>query len=135
MYTLTSHNRKLCCVIFRSCTWKPWRQGIHFWEPNTIKRWCHQYIITQCNGWITGNYLGVDSIHIVNLLFGTQLLWSISWNSIFDNDAKDSGAYLESRIAGLTNVTIQCSELTYNLTDHEWGYQVNKTIIIFNSYL
>lgn len=36
----------------------------------------------------------------------------------------DSGAYLESRIAGLTNVTIQCSELTYNLTDHEWGYQV-----------
>ncbi|KAI8535517.1 hypothetical protein RHMOL_Rhmol10G0180200 [Rhododendron molle] len=36
----------------------------------------------------------------------------------------DSGAYLESRIAGLTNVMIQCSELTYNLTDHEWGYQV-----------
>ncbi|XP_058188139.1 beta-galactosidase 6-like isoform X2 [Rhododendron vialii] len=36
----------------------------------------------------------------------------------------DSGAYLESRIAGLTNVTIQCSEHTYSLKDHEWGYQV-----------
>ncbi|PSS30220.1 Beta-galactosidase [Actinidia chinensis var. chinensis] len=37
----------------------------------------------------------------------------------------DSGAYLESRFAGLTNVEIQCSEgITYNLTDHECGYQV-----------
>ncbi|KAF7128961.1 hypothetical protein RHSIM_Rhsim10G0128000 [Rhododendron simsii] len=36
----------------------------------------------------------------------------------------DSGGYLESRIAGLTNVTMQCSEHTYSLKDHEWGYQV-----------
>ncbi|XP_052198181.1 beta-galactosidase 6 isoform X2 [Diospyros lotus] len=37
----------------------------------------------------------------------------------------DSGAYLESRFAGLTNVEIRCSDgFSYNLTNHDSGYQV-----------
>lgn len=38
---------------------------------------------------------------------------------------KDSGAFLESRYAGLTKVTIQCSEsYIYDFTNYTWGYQV-----------
>ncbi|KAI4330101.1 hypothetical protein MLD38_028408 [Melastoma candidum] len=38
----------------------------------------------------------------------------------------DSGAFLESRYSGLTQVGIQCSpdEPSYNLTNYSWGYQV-----------
>ncbi|KAB2085479.1 hypothetical protein ES319_A05G400900v1 [Gossypium barbadense] len=37
----------------------------------------------------------------------------------------DSGAFLESRYAGLTKVTIQCSEsYIYDFTNYTWGYQI-----------
>lgn len=38
---------------------------------------------------------------------------------------KDSGAYLESRFAGLTRVEIQCTEKgIYDFANYTWGYQV-----------
>ena len=38
---------------------------------------------------------------------------------------KDSGAFLESRFAGLTRVEIQCTEKEiYDFANYTWGYQV-----------
>lgn len=39
---------------------------------------------------------------------------------------KDSGAFLESKFAGLKRVEIHCNETDqfYNFTNYAWGYQV-----------
>jgi hypothetical protein len=37
---------------------------------------------------------------------------------------KDSGAFLESRVAGLRRVSIQDKEDFKNFTNYPWGYQV-----------
>ncbi|KAG6717056.1 hypothetical protein I3842_04G078300 [Carya illinoinensis] len=52
---------------------------------------------------------GINNISIVSVMVGLP----------------DSGAFLESKFAGLTKVEIQCMEEEfYNLTNYEWGYQV-----------
>ncbi|GKV46801.1 hypothetical protein SLEP1_g53766 [Rubroshorea leprosula] len=43
----------------------------------------------------------------------------------------DSGAFLESRFAGLTNVEIQCSETELlDLTNYTWGYQEASHVLM-----
>lgn len=37
---------------------------------------------------------------------------------------KDSGAYLEKRVAGLRNVRIQYGRDFVDFSNHSWGYQV-----------
>ncbi|GMI86698.1 MUCILAGE-MODIFIED 2, beta-galactosidase 6 [Hibiscus trionum] len=52
---------------------------------------------------------GLNNVSILSVMVGLQ----------------DSGAYLESKYAGLNKVNIQCSESsTYDFTNYTWGYQV-----------
>ncbi|CAN0877430.1 Beta-galactosidase 6 [Linum grandiflorum] len=50
----------------------------------------------------------VNNISIVSAMVG---LW-------------DSGAFMEKRQAGLTDVQLQCSNVIHNVTGHPWGYKV-----------
>ena len=39
---------------------------------------------------------------------------------------KDSGAYLERKVTGLTTVEIQCDKkVLYDFKNYEWGYKVS----------
>ncbi|TQE01673.1 hypothetical protein C1H46_012737 [Malus baccata] len=91
----------------RKWLWQSLYEAIRHGETNWFKQRHKQYFFAKRNGWTS-----------VSLLSTQQAFF-------FSAIAKDSGAFLETRFAGLRRVEIQCSKKElYNFTNYDWGYQV-----------